>query len=95
MYVPLKNESEGSHGHGGEGMAVDNEDVVAHSTIERQLSDDIHSGVPKLKRYHGDVWLGGLEQTTKIITVAPHLNSCYLVIYINIDSIVEDRRKTS
>lgn len=61
-------------------MPVDNQNVMAHSAVERQLSDDIHSGVAKLKRCHGDVWFGGLEQTRYVITLHAH--------------IVENRRKT-
>lgn len=38
-------------------MAINNEDVMAHTMIKRNLSYDVHAGIAELKRDHGDVRL--------------------------------------
>lgn len=57
MYVPLKNESKWSNSCSGKGVPVDNKHIVAHSTVERSLSDDVHTSIAKLQRNHCYVWL--------------------------------------
>lgn len=43
-------------------MAIDNEDIVRHATVEGNLCDDVHAGVPKLQRNHGEVGFRGLKK---------------------------------
>ena len=73
--VPLKDESKWCNRDGGEGVAVDDEHVVAHAVVEGHLGDDVHAGVAELQGGHGDVRLGLLEE----ITVAAHGDGGILV----------------
>ena len=60
--LALEHEREGRDGERGEGVAVDDEHVVAHAVVERHLGDDVHAGVPELQRDHRHVRLAPLHQ---------------------------------
>lgn len=47
--VPLKNESERGDDCGSKGMTIHNKNIVAHSSVEGNLGDDVHSGIAKLQ----------------------------------------------
>lgn len=62
---PLKDEGEGGDGECGKGVAVDNEDIVAHPPVEGDLGYNVHAGVAELEGDHGHIRLHPLEE-------APH-----------------------
>lgn len=47
--LPFKNEGKGSNDSSGKGMSVDNQNIVAHASIERDFGNNIHSSIPKLQ----------------------------------------------
>lgn len=70
-YVPLENESERSDSSGSEGVAVDDEDVVAHASVEGDGRDDVHTGVAELEGDDSDVRLCIMKETAKT-SYEPH-----------------------
>lgn len=44
-------------------MTVDDKDVVAHTTVEGDDGDDVHSGVAELEGDDCDVWVCILKET--------------------------------
>lgn len=77
LYVPFENNSERSNSGGGKGVPVDDQHVMTHPPVEGNLSDDIHSSIAKLQRYHCYVRLTPLNETAK--TTAPlHFSLSFL-----------------
>lgn len=46
-------------------MAVNHKNIVAHSSVERNFGDDVHSGVAELKRDHCKIGFGALKEAAK------------------------------
>jgi hypothetical protein len=57
MPLPLEEEGEGGHEEGGDEVAVDDEDEVAHAAAEGGDGDDVHPGEPHLQQHHVQVRL--------------------------------------
>lgn len=62
LHIPLENKSKGCHDGSGKGMTVDNKDVVAHTTVEGNDGDDVHSSVAELEGDDCDVWVCTLKE---------------------------------
>lgn len=60
MCQPLEDEGKRGDDGGGEGVAVDNQHVVAHAMVQRDLGDDVHASISELQRDHGEVGFGAL-----------------------------------
>lgn len=52
MNIPLEKEGYGRKEDGGDGLAIENEDIVVHSAIERSLGEEKHAGVNGLNQNH-------------------------------------------
>lgn len=57
VYVPFKKKGKRGNSSSGEGMAIDNKDVMRHAFVKRNFCDDVHAGIAELKTYHGDIGL--------------------------------------
>lgn len=60
-------------------MPVDDQHVMAHSSVERNLSDDVHSGIAELQRNNGYVRLTALN---KIAITSLTLHVCLLFFFL-------------
>ena len=61
--LPLEDKSKRSNNCGSKGVSIDDEHIVTHSSVEGNFGDDVHSGIAKLERGHGYVWLCSLKKT--------------------------------
>ena len=82
IYLPFENKSKGSDGSSGKGMPVDNKHVMAHSSVEWNLSDDVHASIAKLQRNHGYVRLTPLKETSKA-SLSLHFLSNLLLFFFS------------
>lgn len=54
-FTPLQEDSKGGDDSSGDSMAINNEHVVAHSSVERNLGDNVHASISKLQGYHREI----------------------------------------
>jgi hypothetical protein len=54
---PLEEERKGRHEHGGDEVAVHDEDVVVHAVLQGGHGDDVHPREPHLQQHHRHVRL--------------------------------------
>lgn len=75
---PFEEKSEGCNNRGGDCMAVDDKDIVAHTGVEGYFGNYVHAGVPKLERYHGEV---GFRAFEKAFAATKTLHRHYVFVF--------------
>lgn len=63
---PFKDEGKWNYDSSGKGMAINDKNIMAHSTVEGNLGDDVHAGIAKLQSNHGKVVFGVLKEVCTI-----------------------------
>lgn len=62
----IQNDGKRSNDSGGNSMAVDDEDVIAHPVVQRGLGQNIHPCKPKLQEHNTKERLCSLKQSYKL-----------------------------
>lgn len=62
----FKKISEGAENQRGNNMAINDQNPMAKSTLQRNKGNYVHSCIPKLKPYHSQIRLHSIERFTQI-----------------------------
>lgn len=62
--IPLQEDSKRSNDSSSKGMPIDNQNIVAHPLVQRNLSDNIHPCITKLQGDHGKVGFAGVQEAS-------------------------------
>jgi hypothetical protein len=79
-HPPLEEEREGRHEHGGDEVAVHDEDEVIHAAPEGGHGDDVHPGEADLQQHHGQVRLHVAQDLAHAHYIASQLGSISLLL---------------